>query len=441
MSRHPSLLRHLLAWVLGALGVVWVFFMAVGYRTGVHEAGELTDGHLASVASLLLSQESPGFRPSAPAPRPDPGTELKAHDYQQSLSVVVWDADGRVLARSGVAPPPVFAADEGFDTLALGEAGASWRVFARWDGPERRRKVMVMLSVAERDALARDIAEQVALPGLWLLPVVALVLALAIRRGLQPLHAFRESVNALDIQADTALVPPPHREFRAIAGAINDLIGRYGAALARERDLASEVAHELRTPLASLRLHAAALRQDLPPAEHDDAVRRVGRDAERASAVLDHLLALARADRAAWTEAEEELDLAELARRVAADFASDAAESGHELSVDAPPQCLVRGHRVLLELALRNLVENALTHTARGAAVQVRVSGEPTFVEVRDDGGPGTPRPRSASTRHLGLGLGHQVARKVAAVHHGTFERLEPGTGRSFRLTLPSRCG
>jgi two-component system, OmpR family, sensor histidine kinase QseC len=58
---HRTLLRHLLAWVLGALAVVWLGFVAIGLRTGVHEADELTDGHLASTASLLLSQRGIEF--------------------------------------------------------------------------------------------------------------------------------------------------------------------------------------------------------------------------------------------------------------------------------------------------------------------------------------------------------------------------------------------
>ena len=102
---------------------------------------------------------------------PLPG--LKAHDYQQSLSVVQWSAEGRVVAASGSAPLPKFDETEGFADLNLGSPPVAWRSFSQWNA-DRSRKIMVLVAVRERDELAQDIAEQMIEPGLWLLPVVAL---------------------------------------------------------------------------------------------------------------------------------------------------------------------------------------------------------------------------------------------------------------------------
>ena len=92
-------------------------------------------------------------------------------------------------------PPRPSAARKGFATLQLGQPPRPWRAFSRWD-PDHVRKLTVMLSVAERDALAADIAGQVIEPGLWLLPAVALVLGFAIHRGLLPLRALAQEVHA-----------------------------------------------------------------------------------------------------------------------------------------------------------------------------------------------------------------------------------------------------
>lgn len=442
MSLQPSLFRHLLGWALGALLVVWASFVWVGYRTGVHEADELTDGHLASVAALLLAQRIGEF---VPGPWPNAATsgerpELRAHDYQRSLSIVVWNGQGQVLSRTGEAPTPDFTPREGFVTLQLGQPAVGWRAFSRWDGPARERKVAILLSLDARDDLAADIAEQVAEPGLWLLPVVALVLVLAIRKGLRPLRDLSHQVHRLDIHHDTVLQAPPHEEFKEIVQAIHVLIERYNAALSRERNLASEVAHELRTPLASLSLHAASLRGTLTPAERSEALARVEQEAARASAVLTHVLALARASRAELTDTMQPLDLAELARGVAAEYGQPAYLSGHDLSVDAPELCPARGHPVLLEMALRNLIDNALAYTPRGTSVQVIVATDPPSFEVRDNGravsqrGPGN----GTSRQTLGLGLGHDVVQRVAAVHGGRFERVD-GAGTEparYRIIL-----
>ncbi len=435
MMRHPSLQRHLLAWALAALLVVWGIFVAMGYQTGMHEADELTDGHLASVASvLLLAHEMASPLPAAPpAPRGRP--ELKAHDYQQSLSVITWDGNGKILARSGEAPAPAFSDSEGFETFWAGQPREAWRAFSRWDGRHEKR-VTVMLSMQERDDLAKDIAEQVAWPGLWLLPVVALVLTLAIRRGLRPLGELTRQVHLLDIHKDRGLQAPPHEEFREVVQSINLLIARYNTALERERALASEVAHELRTPLASLTLHAALLRGTLTPQERDDALGRVEQDAARASSVLSFLLALARASRAELAEAVQPVDLVELARSVTGSYGQDALDSGHELSLDAQEPCTVNGHPVLLEMALRNLIDNALAHTPRGTSVQVRVSCGPAAIEVRDNG---LALAREVPLTHKpGLGLGHQVVRRIAAVHGGTFEAVkgEDSDLTCWRITL-----
>jgi DNA-binding response OmpR family regulator len=129
-SRQASLTRRLLLWVLAALLLVWAGFAAVGWRTGVHEAGELTDGHLASTAALMLNLDLPPFvdasRETARAVIP----ALKNHDYQPSLSVLVRGAGGQLLARSGDAPLAPFSEQAGFADLALGTPpsfGAAFR--------------------------------------------------------------------------------------------------------------------------------------------------------------------------------------------------------------------------------------------------------------------------------------------------------------------------
>ena len=222
----PTLTRHLLAWALGALTLVWAAFIGFGWRTGAHEADELTDGHLASVSSLLLPLAPGGIEPDAlptPADASPEGKDLRAHDYQRSLTVVVWDAQGHVLSHTGDAPVPPFTVPDGFATLQLGSPAQGWRTFSRWDRPHAF-KLTVMLSAQERDELAADIAQQVVEPGLWLLPAVALVLGLAIHRGMRPLRRLAQEVHALDTHnGQKVQAPVRFREFDAAVDAINFL--------------------------------------------------------------------------------------------------------------------------------------------------------------------------------------------------------------------------
>ncbi len=442
-----SLMLHLLAWALGALVLVWVSFIVVGFNTGIHEADELTDGHLASVVHLLLRQHEGKFDPSGPGVGEAEAAALavlRSHDYQQSMSVVVWGADGQVITHTGEAPLPAFTPAEGFADLSLGSPPMSWRTFSRWDPNDRSRKVMVLLSVRERDDLAQDIAEQMAQPGFWLLPVVALALGWAIRRGLNPLRDLSRDVSALDVHEAKPLRTQPHREFKPVVDSINTLVQRQHAALVRERELSSELAHELRTPLASLTLHAGLLRSARDEAERAQALARIEHDARRANQVMSHLLALARASRTEMAEAAQPLDLLEIARQVVGDYAQLALDSGHELALVGEAPFVITGHTVLLELGLRNLIENALSHTPRGTLVEVQLDPAARWLQVCDNGrlvnadaGDDTAVAKGPS---LGLGLGHRVVDKIAAIHNARFAPAPPpaGFGSCYRISFLS---
>ncbi|MDF1484609.1 histidine kinase dimerization/phospho-acceptor domain-containing protein [Ramlibacter sp. H39-3-26] len=417
----PTLTRHLLLWALGALLVVWGGFVFLGFRAGVHEADELTDGHLAGVAALLLNLDAAQFIAPDQATQRVDLPRLRSHDYQQSFSAFVWDAQGRLLGRIGGAPAPAFADETGFADLRLGPQGDGWRAFSQW-GVGRDRKVMVLVSLEERDGLANDIAEQLVEPGLWLLPVVALALGLAIQRGLRPLYALSQDAARLDVaRAQRLPARSPLREFDAVVASINALLDRQQAALARERSLANEVAHELRTPLSSIALQARALAGPMEEAERAQATARIGQDALRAGHVLGQLLALARTSRAELHDAAAPVDLAALAREVCGGYAQDAWARHDSLAVEGPEALALQGHALLLEMALRNLVENALKHTPPGTRIEVRLglAGAAPWLQVSDDG---LRAAASLAARTPdSLRLGHQIVTRVAEAHGARF--------------------
>ena len=428
-ARIPSLTRRLMLWTLGALLVVWATFVGMAYLTGIEEADELTDGHLASVAALLLNLRPGETVDPADATQRAPTPWLRAHDYQQSLNVVQWDASGRLLSHSGEAPLPPFDVPEGFATLHLGQKSTPWRSFSQWDGA-RSRKVAVLLDLEERDDLAEDIAAQMVQPGLWLLPVVMLVLGFAVRRGLRPLYTLSHDVAALDVagagRLSTGETP---REFESVVASINTLLDRQQEALVRERRLANEVAHELRTPLSSIVLQARALGGGLDGPAQAEALARIGQDALRAGHVLNQLLALARLS--AQPLARQPVDLSQLAGYVAEDLRRQAPERSVVWHIE--PGMQVLGDPTLLRLVVENLLGNAWKYTLSSQAARIDVGGTARdgrmVCFVRDNGVGFDPDQAERifapfvrlhhGPEYEGSGIGLATARRIVARHGG----------------------
>jgi two-component system sensor histidine kinase QseC len=439
-----SLWRYLWAWALGAVVALLLLLAGLAYFTGYHEAEEISDGLLVSAAQLLLIQPqdqppSEALKPPLSVPRaPKPPVAHPAalsaalsqpppNAYAPEFHVVVWQ-DGRMVWDShGVHAqlPPRLAL--GHQTLGLTLQGVSqeWRVYvAESAGSAPLRRVSVFLDPARRAALAADISEHILLPALVFLPLVALMLASAIRRGLLPLQLLSAKIAALDVDAGQTLVPQqPYRELGVTVQSINALVLRLQAQIGRERRFAADVAHELRTPLTALVLQARLARHG-PVAEQAQALQAVEQGALRAGRILSQLLDLARAQSLTGDQSEP-VDLCALALRVVSEHAALAHELGQDIALEAPESLMLPGQATLLELALRNLVDNALRHNPAGTYVEVRVArdaaGQVTL-SVSDDGGDfsavhtsgSDTAPDTDTTSDTGLGIGLTLVERIA---------------------------
>jgi two-component system sensor histidine kinase QseC len=446
--------RYLWAWALGAVVALWMLLAGLAYSTGYHEAEEISDGLLVSAAQLLLSQ--PLDVPLSVAGTPNPPTvhpaELPAalsqhppNAYAPEFHVLMWQGDRLVWDSHGVQAqlPPQLAL--GHQTLGLTLQGVSqdWRVYvAESNGATVVRRVAVFMDPARREALAADISEHILLPALVFLPLVALMLASAIRRGLLPLQRLSGKIEALDVDAGQTLVPQqPCRELGVTVQSINALVLRLQAQIGRERRFAADVAHELRTPLTALVLQARRARYCSGVAEQDQALQAVEQGALRAGRILSQLLDLARAQ-SLTGDVSEQVDLCALALRVVSEHAALAHELGQDIALEAPDQPLVLpGQSTLLELALRNLVDNALRHNPAGTYVEVRVARDAAgqvVLSVSDDGGELGDAP--ASDHHTGLGIGLTLVERIAQSQGAQLVRDGGAApfGKRFALVWPA---
>ena len=448
-----SLWRYLWAWALGAVVALWLLLAGLVYSTGYHEAEEISDGLLVSAAQLLLSQPLNALlsKPDASKPLAAPQAALpKAlaqhppNAYAPEFHVLVWQDERLVWDSHGVHAQWPTRLLLGHQTLGLTMQGVSqdWRVYVGESTVgDSVRRVAVFMDPARREALAADISEHILLPALVFLPLVALMLASAIRRGLLPLQRLSGKIAALDVDSGQTLVPQqPYRELGVTVQSINALVLRLQAQIGRERRFAADVAHELRTPLTALVLQARLARHGAG-GEQAQALQAVEQGALRAGRILSQLLDLARAQSLS-ADLSEPVDLCALALRVVSEHADLAHELGQDIALEAPKQALVLpGQATLLELSLRNLVDNALRHNPTGTYVEVRVARDATgqvTLSVSDDGGDfSTARTADPDT---GLGIGLTLVERIAQSQGAQLMRDAGAApfGKRFALVWPA---
>ncbi len=303
--------------------------------------------------------------------------------YSKQLSCQIWSLDGRMVGRSDSAPDVelTHVANEGYSRSVID--GEPWRVYTLVN-KELGVRVMVGDSLAVRDGLVRDVLAGLLFPAALVLPVLAVILWISVARGLAPLD---QLANTLRIRSSSDLSPlpdgPAPREIKPVRRALNTLFSRVASARDVERNFTTYAAHELKTPLSGLRTQAQVMRLSDDPEVRDRALAAIERSVDRTDRMVRQLLELAAVERS--EEDSEQTDLTFLMHETVADLRVLAKEREVTLETAAPDKAVwMRTSPFLLQAALRNVIENAIHASPRGARVTVILDG--TTVVIRDEG-------------------------------------------------------
>ena len=437
-----SLRRRLLLPILGGVTALWLAMLVLSYLDAHHEIDELLDAQLAHIAQTLLALASHEVREG------DEGiAELGdvVDKHQHTLRFQIWGSDGKLLLRTRNAPPTPMTTEEGFSEDPSGQ----WRIFSLWD-KARVVQVQVGEDMEDRDELLVQIAWKLLLPALFGLPLLGGWVWLATRRGLAPLDALAAQINKRDPAHLEPLVPASApTEIKPILQALNGLFGRVKQTLVNERRFTADAAHELRTPLAALAAQAQVAQRSGDDAERQHALEQVRVGVERASHLVSQLLTLARLDPQQPLGDSQPVQLKTLTEEVCAAHGATALDKQITLELDAVA-AEVKGNATMLQILLRNLIDNAIRYTPCGGRVRVMLNATVTGAELRvSDSGPGIPAAErdavfqrfhrgAAGQDQVGSGLGLSIVQRIAELHGAriVLSDAEEGCGLKVSVTF-----
>jgi signal transduction histidine kinase len=295
---------------------------------------------------------------------------------------------------------------------------------------------------ADADFLVESLLREFVLDLGWIVPLLVtltlVVGVVAIQSAFKPIEEI--SKMAAGIAPDAMSIRLPEKnlpsEITPLVGAVNRALDRLEQGFDVQRQFTANAAHELRTPLAIV---TAAL----DAVDENDDIAKIKTDVARMNRLVEQLLRVARLDAVAL-DVSERVDLNEVAADVVGNMApwSVAQKKSIAFQGDGSPVA-VKGNRFAIGDAIRNLVENAVTHTAPGTQVTVATSGSGSVsISDRGPGIPATQRKhiferfwRGKGKNPAGAGLGLAIVAEIMRAHHGSVVTEEnPGGGMVFTL-------
>lgn len=444
-----SIRHRLMMLVLTSIALIWGIALISSYRQATREVSGWEEARLAELAQILALLDQRNLTALANARidvrEEEKGGEPGANNSDDDDSLPrdalfqVRSANGDVLAGSPKLRAlqawdlPVPSAS-GAQNMTLG--GQTWRTFTLRD-TALGHTVRVFEPANTRSDLVSGVASRIARPTLLALPVLALLVWFSIGWSLAPLKVLSGAIRARDINrlepVDIGRAPT---EVRPLVDAINHVLSRLQHSIERERAFTADAAHELKSPLAAIKVQAQVALAESNTALQRLAMERVVQGVDRSARLAEQLLLLARLD------VHEKLSTAPLRPATVAKDAllaneRNAQQKDIRVTLTGDMHAEINAEPVLIGILFDNLLDNAIKYGRAGGCIEVVVLHEVDRVQitVRDDG-PGVAPSDLARLTHrffrapgnqaTGSGLGLSIVARIAE-HFGA--KLHLGTG------------
>jgi two-component system, OmpR family, sensor histidine kinase TctE len=439
--RAMSLRRYLLIGILAPVGLFVVINTVSLYRQALQAVNVAYDRTLlASAKSIGEQLDVVGFDEQAALRATVPYSALEAFeaDTQSHLYYRVSNQGGDVV--SGYADLPLWHGripDRGayaalvdfYDDSFRGEP-VRMAVLLQPVSSETGRG-MAVVQVAETLELRRTLARKILIDTLWrqavLVAVIALFAVLVVQRATRPVRRLsREMAQRPEGDLTPIAAPDAPRELLPLVDATNQVMNRLALLLDNQKRFVRDTAHQLRTPLAVLKTQVqSALPGDVEPRQ---ALLEINDTVERATALANQMLSLAKVEQLRQQPGAPVNDLAEVVRTVALELSPLVADKDIDFDIATVP-APVRSHEWMLRELTRNLLHNAIKHTPAGQALSVRIAADRNSAALTiADTGAGIPdelrarlfQPFSPGDARSGSGLGLAICQEIAHALGGT---------------------
>ena len=473
-SEQRSLFGEILDWMLTPLLLLWPISLVLTWLVAQSVAGKPFDRALQyNVTELATLVKVVGRQVQFNLPQP--ARQLLRADDSDTVIYQILGARGEFLSGERDLPLPEEDETPFFDQVRIRDGefrGIDVRIAYTWVRLDLKGAQPALVQVGEsldkRAVLATEIVKGVMLPQFVILPLAVLLVWVGLAYAIKPLNRLEERIRARrpdDLSPlDEHSIP---QEVAPLVASVNDLLMRLKNSINHQKRFLADAAHQLKTPLAGLRMQAdLAQREGANTDELKQSLRQIGAASKRATHTVNQLLALARAEEGGTTMARQRCDLAQVTIEVVQDCLPRALDKAIDLGYEGiqpgADGATLQGNATLLKEMLRNLVDNAINYTPSSSAqpgvVTVRVLADPfgkvLLLQV-EDSGPGIalaerelvfkPFYRALGTDIDGSGLGLPIVLEIAHVHGGsvTLEDAHAGhapPGSRFTIRFESEA-
>ncbi len=440
-------------------GTAWL-----GYADIRQETRELFDAQLARSARLILSlaQAQNGnsgfsriqeyldengislmyidFEETSHQQQTEPG-----HFYETKLAFQIWDDVGNLVVKSYNAPLEPLTGENGYSNIVIDDY--NWRTFSLLSKNKQYRCI-----TAERIDVRNDLIVKISNDLLYmfilLIPALSLMMYLSINKGLQPLQRLATQINHRSGD-NLELITSDYKfiEIVTIKNALNALLHRLNETLAREKRITSDAAHELRTPLAAIRLHTELAKSAKNRKQQNESLDQVIHGVDRTTHLVEQLLILARLEPELLAYDFADVNLTRLIIDECALLSPLAINKDICISFNEAQIVFINGHETSLRLLVRNLLTNAIVYTPPEGYINISLEQQQQkAVLIIEDSGPGiSEQDRKRVTQRFyraenhqvpGCGIGLSIVDRVVQIHKGSLELCPADNGQGLKVVV-----